>query len=379
MTGTEEQQMAANHHPKVSPQEVHQQIAKLMDNLVNIKDETGEFLLKLADGRIIDTKGWNDWEWTHGVGLYGLYRYYDQTLDSGCLDIITDWFKNRFAAGTPTKNINTMAAMLTLAHLYERTGNSTYRPYLEVWADWVMYDMPRTEDRGLQHIVFNNDNHQQLWDDTLMMSVLPLAKIGLVLGRPEYVEEAKRQFLIHIKYLFDSRSGLWFHGWNFEGRHNFARALWARGNSWITIVIPEFIELLDLKPGDFLREFLIDTFRSQVSALARLQDKESGLWHTLLDDQTSYLEASATAGFAFGMLKAIRKRYIDAATYLPVATKAIEGVLAHIDAKGELTHVSFGTAMGNDLQFYRDIKLTSMPYGQSMAILALTEYLNHFI
>ncbi|MFT4174461.1 MAG: glycoside hydrolase family 88 protein [Rhodocyclaceae bacterium] len=370
--------MAANHPARFKPAEVHGLIARLMDNLVNIKDTTGEFLLKLDDGRVIDTKGWNDWEWTHGVGLYGLYRYYDQTLDENCIRIVTDWFKNRFAAGTPTKNINTMAAMLTLAYLYERTGNSSYRPYLEVWADWVMHDMPRTEDAGFQHIVFNNDNRQQLWDDTLMMSVLPLAKIGLLLDRPEYVEEAKRQFLIHIKYLFDTRSGLWFHGWTFEGRHNFARALWARGNSWITIVIPEFIELLNLKPGDFLREFLLDTFRAQVAALARLQDKETGLWHTLLDDPDAYLEASATAGFAFGMLKAIRKRYLPA-DYLPVAVKAVEGVIGKIDGRGELTQVSFGTAMGNDLQFYRNIKLTSMPYGQSMAILALTEYLNHYI
>jgi len=33
-------------------------IDRLMDNLVNIKDETGEFLLHLEDGRIIDTRGW---------------------------------------------------------------------------------------------------------------------------------------------------------------------------------------------------------------------------------------------------------------------------------------------------------------------------------
>ena len=49
-------------------------IGKLMHNLVNITDETGEFLLRLDDGRVIDTKGWNDWEWTHGIGLFGLFR-----------------------------------------------------------------------------------------------------------------------------------------------------------------------------------------------------------------------------------------------------------------------------------------------------------------
>ena len=91
-----------------------------------------------------------------------------------------------------------------------------------------------------------------MWDDTLMMSVLPLAKIGLLLDRPHYVEEAKRQFLVHIKYLFDRQTGLWFHGWTFDGRHNFAGALWARGNCWVTIAIPEIIEMLDLPPGDAL-------------------------------------------------------------------------------------------------------------------------------
>ena len=37
-------------------------INNLITCLVNIKDETGEFLLTLADGRVIDTKGWEDWE-----------------------------------------------------------------------------------------------------------------------------------------------------------------------------------------------------------------------------------------------------------------------------------------------------------------------------
>ena len=35
---------------------------------------------------------------------------------------------------------------------------------------------------------------------------------------------------------------------------------------------------------------------------------------------------------------------------------------------------TFGTGMGSDLDFYREIPLTSMPYGQAMAILCLAEY-----
>ena len=359
--------------------EILHAIGRLTDNLVNLRDETGEFLLRLDDGRVIDTKGWNDWEWTHGIGLFGMFRFYEQTGDQRALGIMLDWFKDRFAAGTPTKNINTMSPFLTLAHLYEKLGDQTFLPYLDTWAEWLMspQGLPKTEEGGFQHIVFNDENPQEMWDDTLMMSVLPLAKIGLILGRPHYVEEAKRQFLVHIKYLADRKTGLWFHGWTFDGRHNFADALWARGNCWVTIAIPEIIEMLDLPEHDGFRLFLVETLAAQVKSLAAHQH-ESGLWHTLIVDPTSYPEASATAGFAYGILKAVRKGYVSS-DYLPVAIRAIRAVLANIDETGELKQVSFGTAMGDNLQFYKDIPLTSMPYGQSLAICALAEFLRTYI
>ncbi|KQN63221.1 MULTISPECIES: glycoside hydrolase family 105 protein [unclassified Rahnella] len=361
----------------ISRNELKALIHNVTNNLVNIEDKTGEFLLRLDDGRVIDTKGWAGWEWTHGIGLYGIYQYYQQTGDEKMRAVIDDWFTARLAEGTPTKNVNTMSPFLTLAYRYEETGNEAWRPYLERWAEWVMHEMPRTDKGAMQHIVYNNENHQQMWDDTLMMSVLPLAKIGKLLDRPEYVEEATYQFLVHVQYLMDRETGLWFHGWTFDGHHNFAQARWARGNSWLTIAIPEFLELVDLPENNATRRYLLQVLESQVSALAKCQD-DSGLWHTLLDDPQSYLESSATAGFAYGILKAVRKRYIDA-SYAPVAEKAIQGVIKHINPAGELTQTSFGTAMGNDLDFYREIALTSMPYGQAMAILCLSEYLRVYL
>ncbi|PAV19489.1 glycoside hydrolase family 105 protein [Pyrrhoderma noxium] len=361
-------------------------IRKLIHCLVNITDDSGEFLMTLADGRVIDTKGWNDWEWTHGVGLYGLLKFHQITLDESALQIILEWYKNRFEAGT-TKNVNTMSPLLTAAYMHE-AKKADYLVHLESWAEWVMHDMPRTEEGGLQHATYLTENKGQLWDDTLMMSVLPLAKIGLVLDRREYVEEAKRQFMLHVKYLADLETGLWFHGWTFEGRHHFARARWARGNCWITISIPDFLELLspstspDPSSPDYgIRLFLISTLRAQVDALIPLQDSSSGLWHTLLDDPTSYLEASASAGFAYGILKALRLRLLprEDPKYIGSALRAIKGVIDNINEKGELERVSFGTPVFDSLDEYKQVKLTSMPYGQSCALLALTEYLRLFI
>lgn len=351
-------------------------IHRLTDNLVTIRDETGEFLLRLDDGRVIDTKGWAGWEWTHGVGLYGIWQYYHQTGEVKMRDIIDDWFAARFAEGATTKNVNTMAPFLTLAYRYEQTRDPTLLPWLESWAGWAMHEMPRTRGGGMQHVTLAEENHQQLWDDTLMMTVLPLAKIGKLLNRPDYVEEATYQFMVHVQYLMDRETGLWFHGWSFEGSHNFARARWARGNSWLTMVIPDFLALVDLAPRDPVRRWLVQVLETQAAALARCQD-DSGLWHTLLDDPHSYLEASASAGFAYGLMKAVRKRYLSA-EYTAVADRAVRGIVANISEEGELLQVSFGTGMGQDLDFYRQIPRTSMPYGQAMAILCLAEYLRGY-
>ena len=366
----------------IASSDVHKTINLLINQLVNIKDETGEFLMTLEDGRVIDTKGWAGWEWTHGVGLYGLWKYHTLTGSKEALAAIEQWFEARFEEGGTTKNINTMAAMLTLVYLYEKSGNQTYLPWLENWAEWAMHDLPRTKYGGMSHMTYNSMNSQELWDDTLMMTVLPLAKIGKLLNRPQYVEEAKRQFLLHIKYLFDTKTGLWYHGWTFaDGGHNFAKALWARGNSWITIVIPEMLELLDLPANDAFRVHLINTLEAQCQALVEYQEPD-GLWRTLIDhpvQEGSYVESSATAGFAFGMLKALRMRYIHGEKYRVSAIKGIKAVLGKVSDDGELLDTSFGTAMGHTLQHYKDIDRTSMPYGQAMAIMALGEFLWLFI
>ena len=51
-------------------------------------------------------------------------------------------------------------------------------------------------------VTFRLENKNQIWDDTLMMTglcgrrvklipVIPLAKIGMLLKRPQYIEEGK--------------------------------------------------------------------------------------------------------------------------------------------------------------------------------------------
>lgn len=76
-------------------------------------------------------------------------------------------------------------------------------------------------------------------------------------------------------------------------------------------------------------------------------------------------------------MKSIHKRYIGQ-EYRETAYKAIRGIVKEINDEGALQKVSVGTGMGDTLEFYKEIKTTTMPYGQSLAVLSLSQFLYEF-
>jgi len=340
-------------------------IDKVAHKMQHLGNETG-----LAEECPISIIAMDTWEWAQGVGLYGLYKYYRETGETRVLEFLVEWYEHNLDKGLPEKNVNTLCPMLTLSYLAEETGREDFLTLCREWAQWVMEEMPRTKENGLQHIVSGNVNPGQLWDDTLFMTVLFLARAGKLLGREDYLAESVRQFLVHIKYLTDRKTGLWYHGWTFEGSHHFAGALWARGNCWYTAGVVDYLDIVDdLDPG--VKHYLLDTLQAQVAALEKLQHQD-GMWHTLLDDPSSYVESSATAGFSYGILKAVRLGYLDS-RYLSVGYRAAQAVISQISEDGTVQNVSYGTGMGETLEAYRSIEICPMTYGQALPILMLTE------
>lgn len=333
----------------------------------------GRFDEPNLDGTPGDYVSFDSWEWPQGVGLYGLVRLWAQTGDERLLRTIEAWYDRHIEAGLPPMNVNTTAPMLALSELWRRQRQQRFEPILRDWAEQVLAAMPRTPEGGFQHNVSDRVNDDELWDDTLFMVALFLASWGQASGERRFVDETERQFLVHARYLADPKSGLWFHGWTFQGRHNFARALWGRGNAWITVGILDLVELAEITPS--VRAYLLGVLETQIEALLGLQTA-SGAWRTLLDDASSYEEISATAGFGYGLMKAARLGLCPAGCGA-AGLRALEAVVANIDANGVVANVSYGTRMGRDLQFYRDIPLQPTGYGQALAILCLTEGSRH--
>jgi unsaturated rhamnogalacturonyl hydrolase len=328
---------------------------------------------KSAIKNLTSMPGWTtNWDWAQGVGLYGIWKYYEATGDEASLEAVQDWYTARLPSGQK-KHVNTMSVMSTLADLYNTTRDPKRVPYLEEWGSWCMYNLTRTLEGGMQHIT-QLQNKEQLWADTLMMPAVPLAKIGLIFNKPEYVLEAKKQFDIHLKYLHDSKTGLFFHGWTFIDKNNFAGAHWARGNAWAAICLADILELLF--PDDKQDSILRGTLDAQLSALQPLQDlKNDGLWRTVVDYPlpNSYIETSASAGFLATYQKVQRKGWVAPGTFDALVTVGIKGVIKNVAKNGEVKNVSAGTGMGSTIDYYYKIKKIQTEWGQALAVIALTE------
>ena len=318
---------------------------------------------------IYDHLHMDNWEWPTGVALYSMFKVYQKTGDKDFFDYLVNWYDVQLAKEVPHRDVNTVAPMLALVFLYEETKNEKYLPHIESWIQWVMNEMPRTEYGGMQHMTAFNKHYQQLWDDTLFMTVLFIAKAGKVFRREDLIEEAKYQFLIHIKYLQDKITGLFYHGWTFDRRHNFANAFWARGNSWYTAGAVEFMDIIGYE--DASMRFVKAAWLDQVRDLVKHQG-ENGLFNTLIDVEECYYETSATANIAYGMLKGIRMGLLDQ-SYEECARKSAEAVIKKIAENGRVDGVSYGTGMGKDLDFYKKIAIAPTAYGQGLTFMMLTE------
>lgn len=322
--------------------------------------------------------GMDAWDWPQGVGLYGMMNLYKITGDQNIKQYCEEWFQGHIKKGLPKRNINTTCPLLTLVDLVET--HEEYKELCEDWAKWIMYEMPRTKENGFQHTTTKdaakgllNMNENQIWIDTLFMTVLFLAKWGIYTDNEEYQNEAVSQYLIMLKYLYDKESGLFYHAWTFEENKNFSSAFWCRGNCWYTASVLDFIEIMGDKLSLPIKEYLISTYKAQVAALCRLQS-ESGLWHTVLDDPESYEETSGSAGFAYGILKGIHSQVLSE-EYSEAAKRAINGIINQVSQDGTVQGVSAGTPVGRDKEHYKGIMIAPMAYGQSLCIMALSEAL----
>ena len=310
------------------------------------------------------------WDWPCGVAFYGICKAWEVTQNKDYLDFLINWVDEYLEIGLPPFTINAVSMGHTMITLHEATGEEKYLDIALKKAEYLKNKAVRFGENVFQHTVSQDaDFPEQAWADTLFMAALFLLRMGIKLNNKEYIDDALNQYYWHEEFLQDDITNLYYHGWNNIKKDNMSGIFWARGNSWAALTMAEALKLINYLYPMFMR--IDGSLRDQLSALVRLQSPE-GLWHTILTDETSYLETSASAGIAAGLViygHTLHKKYIF---------KSLEGILNNIADDGSVKNVSAGTAVMPDAESYKEVpKKRVQGWGQGLTLAFLSSILKY--
>jgi unsaturated rhamnogalacturonyl hydrolase len=244
--------------------------------------------------------------------------------------------------------------------LYKVTGEKKYKIAIDTLRAQLL-KQPRTSDGGYWHKkVYPN----QMWLDGLYMASPFLAQYAKDFNESEAFNEVALQILLIQKHTYDSLTNLNFHGWDESRQQQWADPktgcsphVWGRAQGWYFMAL---VDVLDFLPEYHpQRPFIISVLQNMAKSLAKIQDKNTGLWYQVLDQgnrEGNYLEASASAMFTYAMLKSVRKGYLTK-SYLTIAKNGYNGINKYLirhnsDSTLSITRVCAVAGLGGDP--YRD-------------------------
>lgn len=315
--------------------------------------------------------------WGEGVLMAGMMRAGTTTGDERYIAFVRQWADDWSRIDLPAALRDPASAGLwgpkgycglwgpgfALTQLHEHRHNRHYLHMAYHIVEFMEKEATRTSDGGLAHWAENT----QLWVDTLCMSCPVYANFGRLTRRPGYIIKATHQLAVSARHLQDDETGLFYHMYD-EANNERSPELWGRGNGWTAMAYVE--TLLCLEPGTSAYEPTLEAFRRVVDGLIQTQDPETGLWHTVLDREDSYLETSASAMAVYSLAKAYRHRLIELNdNELDVLRRGWAGLASRIDGEGKVIGTSAGTGP-TDYNTYARIEQGTHPWGTGAFLLA---------
>jgi rhamnogalacturonyl hydrolase YesR len=174
-----------------------------------------------------------------------------------------------------------------------------------------------------------------------------LAAFGKEAKQPAWVDDAANQIIVFAKYLQDDNNGLFYHVYDWDTKER-TPSLWARGNGWVLMSIADTMEVMGRGHKHYAA--LRSIAARMAAGLAGVQNAD-GMFHTVLDDPSSYRETSATMMFTYGLLKLVRLKVLPAAGNVTVGSRAWKAVNERYVQDGVVTGVSAGTRPGDGANY----------------------------
>ena len=315
----------------------------------------------------------SNWDWGPGVAMYGLVRFYEATGDENIISYIKKFIDEAMDQAYTRKSVNTTAPAMACFKLYELYSDERYITICRDYAEFLMNEASREKNGAIEHSLISRTKVGEVWIDTVFMAGVFLVKAGCIFGRDDYIKEGLKQFVLHIQILQDE-CGLFYHAYSHNTQNHMSGCLWGRGNGWFTASVAEIMKLLENKEFYEEKEIILSAVKKQAKALISAQC-ENGMWCTILTDNESYNESSATAAFAYGMFAGVRMGYLDEKFLMP-AQKALDAIVGKTGDDGRVYDVSHGTGVRETIPDYNLMpKENIMPWGQGLAIMLMSEKL----
>ena len=190
---------------------------------------------------------------------------------------------------------------------------------------------PRTSDGG----IWARAEGPELWIDFTYLMCPFLALYGTITGDHACIDEAYRQYSVHVDHLLDPRKKLARHAWCERPDHYPQSTFWSRGNGWLLCAS---VDLLEIAPDHPNTAQVKTTLASVLEAMAQYQET-SGYFCHVLDNRASNLEASGTLMFAYAAARAIALGVVDE-DLMPRALRAFHAVAGGVEASGKVPGVA---------------------------------------
>lgn len=310
------------------------------------------------------------WDWQAGVGMYGLFRYWKKTGREDVLSFLKEYAEYHTKNGLGELTINTTAPINLLMDL-DGLGEQCYSKIIERYVSFCRNEAERTEDNVLVHSVIGKSFTHQIWSDTLFMGVLLLARYASQTKDSQLMSDVVYQMLKHFEYLMDEKTGLLFHGYDEETDSHLSSVRWGRANGWALITAPEILLLAgkDVPEGDRI----IRNYKCHLDRVLSYIDKD-GYFRTVLDNPSSPREMTITSCILYSISLGRKLGILDP-SYDEMAEKILPNLLEQIDEEGNVNLCSGGTPIMESEKAYCDIPNVVSYYGQGLALLALSSYM----
>ncbi|MBO4595758.1 MAG: glycoside hydrolase family 88 protein [Bacteroidales bacterium] len=254
------------------------------------------------------------------------------------------------------------------------TGEPRYEDYVQRAAEHIRHGQQRLADGTL---VRDWPEKGTVWADDLYMGPAFMTRYAVAYNDKEMLADVVRQIDNFNKYLWDEKSGLYWHGFYSE-KNKPAGFHWGRCNGWIMWGTVEVLDILRPESAEFER--LLGYLKRQIDGLKKYQRK-SGMWMQVLD-RKSYEESSCTSLFAGCIAHAITRGWIDREEYAPMALKAWEALKSKKISNGVLKTVCVGTGIRDEEVAYvkrpssdKDAHGIGMTIVTGLEIIALKDYI----